>query len=133
MIAAAAVVFVPSSIGAWSVGLLGSGAAGAKALSASVGNVPSGTVASHSVTLSWAASQFNGGGGNVPGYVIKRYDGITNALQVTLSGCGGVVGSTGCTENAVPTGSWKYTITPAAGTNWRGIESAKSASITVLI
>jgi hypothetical protein len=131
-VVAAALVLVPSSIGAWSVGPAGSGAVGAKAISASVGNVPGATVSSHSVTLSWTASQFNGGG-NVPGYVIKRYNSVTNALQPTLSACSGVVGSTGCTENAVPTGSWTYTVTPAAGTNWRGIESAKSTTVTVLI
>jgi hypothetical protein len=132
VVAAAALGFVPSSIGAWSVGPAGSGYAGAKSMSASVGNVPTGTVSSHSVTLSWTVSQFNGGG-NVPSYVVKRYDGATNALQATLSACSGNVASTGCTENSVPTGSWKYTITPAAGTQWRGTESAKSAAVVVLI
>jgi hypothetical protein len=130
--AAAALVFAPASIGAWSVGHAGSGAAGAKAMSASVGNVPTGAVSSHSVTLSWTASQFDGGG-NVPSYIVKRYDGVTNALQATLSACNGNVASTGCTENSVPTGSWKYTVTPAAGTQWRGTESAKSAMVVVLI
>jgi hypothetical protein len=43
-----------------------------------------------------------------------------------------LVGATTCTENGVPTGTWKYTLTPAAGA-WRGIEGAMSATITVLI
>jgi hypothetical protein len=131
-VAAAALVCVPSSVGAWSVGPAGSGAAGAKAMSSSVGNVPSGSVSSHAVTLTWVASQFNGGG-NVPSYVIKRYDSVTNALQTTLTACSGNVASTGCTENSVPTGSWKYTVTPAAGNNWRGVESVKSAALVVLL
>jgi hypothetical protein len=42
------------------------------------------------------------------------------------------VGATTCTENSVPTGAWKYTVTPAAGA-WRGIEGGMSATITVLI
>jgi hypothetical protein len=131
-VVAAALVFVPSSVGAWSVGPPGTGASKAVSMSASVGNVPTGTVSSHSVTLSWAASQFNGGG-NVPSYIVKRYDSLTNTLQTTLSACNGNVAAVSCTENSVPTGSWKYTVTPAAGNNWRGTESAKSAAVVVLI
>jgi hypothetical protein len=68
----------------------------------------------------------------VPGYVVKRYDAITNAVQTVLAGCSGTVAAVTCTESGVPTGTWKYTITPAAGA-WRGTESGLSATIVVLI
>ena len=116
---------------AWSVNRTGSGAIGSKTISAAAGGAPAGAVSSHDVTVSWTASQFVGGG-NVPSYVVKRYDAITNALQTTLSACSGNVGATSCVEHGVPTGTWKYTMTPAAGI-WRGTESAKSASVIVLI
>jgi hypothetical protein len=117
---------------AWSRAANGNGASSSKTISTSTGNVPSATVASHAVTLTWSASQF-AGGGNVPSYVIKRYDALTNALQTVLAGCSGRVASTSCTENGVPTGTWTYTVTPAAGNNWRGIESAKSSNVVVLV
>jgi hypothetical protein len=116
---------------AWSPRGAGNGAARSQVISTSTGNVPTGSVASHSVTLTWSASHF-AGGGNVPSYVVKRYDALSNAVQTVLAGCSGLVGATTCTESSVPTGTWKYTITPAAG-SWRGIESAKSATVTVLV
>jgi hypothetical protein len=116
---------------AWAPLAVGNGKIKSKTMVASTGTVPTGSVSSHAVTITWSASQF-GDGANVPSYVIKRYDAITNALQTTLANCNGLVGATSCTENGVPTGSWKYTVTPAAGA-WRGVEGAASASITVLI
>jgi hypothetical protein len=95
------------------------------------GNVPTGTVASHAVTLTWSASQF-AGGTNVPGYVVKRHDALTNAAQTVLAACSGTVAAVTCTESGVPTGTWKYTIAPAAGA-WRGTESGLSATVVVLI
>jgi hypothetical protein len=115
---------------AWSVGNSGSGKIGSKTMPAANG-VPSGSVSSHDVTVSWSAAQF-AGGGNVPSYVVKRYDAVTNAVQTVLSACNGNVAATSCVEHGVPTGTWKYTVTPAAGT-WRGTESAKSATVVVLV
>ena len=126
-----ALVTAAAGQGAWSALVTGNGAARSKTMASSSGNVPSGSVSSHAVTLTWSASQF-ADGLNVPAYVVKRYDAVTNVLQTTLAGCSGLVGATTCTENGVPTGSWKYTVTPAAGA-WRGIESAKSATIIVLL
>jgi hypothetical protein len=131
-LALAALAAASPGDGAWSPSGAGSGAASSKTLSASTGNVPSASVTSHAVTLTWTASHF-AGGSNVPAYVVKRYDAITNALQTVLAGCSGLVGATSCTENAVPTGTWKYTVTPAAGNNWRGVESGKSANVIVLL
>jgi hypothetical protein len=127
----AALVAAAAGQGAWSSAATGNGATGAKTMASSTGKVPTGSVSSHAVTLSWGSSQF-ADGQNVPAYVLKRYDAITNVLQTTLAGCSGLVAATGCTENGVPTGSWKYTITPAAGM-WRGVEGAKSATILVLL
>jgi hypothetical protein len=116
---------------AWSVSRSGNGATGSKTMPTTAPAAPSGSVSSHDVTVSWTASQF-ADGTNVPSYIVKRYDAVTNALQTTLSACSGNVGGTSCVEHSVPTGSWKYTVTPAAGI-WRGTESAKSTTVIVLI
>jgi hypothetical protein len=132
LLAGAAALFLPGhGDAAWSVGRTGSGAIGSKTISTAVPAAPSGAVSSHDVTVTWTASKF-ADGMNVPSYIVKRYDAITNALQTTLSACSGNVGATSCVEHAVPTGSWNYTVTPAAGI-WRGTESAKSANVVVLI
>jgi hypothetical protein len=131
LLALAALVAAGVGRSAWIPTGLGNGKIRSKTMTASTGNVPSGSVSSPSVTVTWNASQF-ADGANVPSYVIKRYNALTNALQTTLANCNGLVGATTCTENGVPTGTWKYTVTPAAGA-WRGIEGAMSATITVLI
>ena len=126
-----AALTVPAPGGAaWSVGTSGSGKIGSKTMPAANG-VPSGSVSSHDVTVTWSAAQF-AGGGNVPGYVVKRYDAVTNAAQTVLSACNGIVPATSCVEHGVPSGTWKYTVTPAAG-SWRGTESGKSATVIVLV
>jgi hypothetical protein len=130
LLAVAALAVPGPGDAAWSVGTSGSGAIGSKTMPAANG-VPSGTVSSHDVTVTWNAAQF-AGGGNVPAYVVKRYDAVTNALQTTLPACSGLVAATSCVEHSVPSGTWKYTVTPAAG-NWRGTESAKSATVVVLL
>ena len=116
---------------AWTVSRSGNGATASKTMPGAAPAAPTGSVSSHDVTVSWSASHF-ADGTNVPSYIVKRYDGLTNALQTTLSACSGNVGATTCVEHAVPTGTWKYTVTPAAGI-WRGTESAKSANVVVLI
>jgi hypothetical protein len=130
-LAAAALALPGPGDAAWSVGRTGTGAIGTKTMPAAAPAAPAGSVASHDVTLTWSASHF-ADGTNVPSYIVKRYDALTNALQTTLSACSGNVGGTSCVEHGVPTGSWKYTVTPAAGV-WRGTESAKSATVVVLI
>jgi hypothetical protein len=103
------------------------GASRAKALG--TGNVPTATVASKQVTVSWSASTFTSGS-NVPSYAVRRYNATTGVLQTIGATCNTTVAALTCTENNTPTGSWKYTVTPAAG-NWRGSESAKSTPVTV--
>jgi ABC-type Fe3+-hydroxamate transport system substrate-binding protein len=113
----------------WSVGVSGSAASAAKTMPA--GTVPSGSVAGNSVTVTWAASTFAGGGA-VPGYVVRRFNDVGGAEATVLAACAGIVSGTSCTEDAVPIGVWRYTVTPAAG-SWRGTQSAQSPSVTVLL
>ncbi len=80
------------------------------------------------VIVDWDATTLSDGGA-VAGYRIKRYHAGTDVLQTILASCTGVVAATSCTETSVPTGSWKYTVTPVIGTNWVGAESVKSSAI----
>jgi hypothetical protein len=124
-----ALTLAAPAAGAWSAGAGGSGAAAARTMPA--GNVPSGTAAIGSVTVTWTASTF-AGGTPVPGYVVRRFNTVTAAEATVLSACSGIRSGTSCTESGVPTGSWKYSVTPAAGT-WRGGQSAQSAAVTVTL
>jgi hypothetical protein len=127
---AAGVALVAGPIGqaSWSLPAAGQSAARAHVMPA--GQVPSATVSGSNVTVTWAASVF-AGGEPVGGYVVKRYNGVTGTPATTLAGCAGVVAALTCTENGVPAGTWRYSVTPAAGT-WRGSESAQSTLVTVV-
>lgn len=127
VIVACALALAAPAAGAWSAGGNGSGAAAARTMPP--GNTPSGTAGMGSVALSWTASTF-AGGTPVPGYVIRRFDSVTQAEATVLASCAGIVSGTSCTESGVPLGSWKYTVTPAAGV-WRGTQSAQSAAVVV--
>lgn len=131
LLAAAALALPGHGVAAWSVGRTGSGKVGSKTMPTAAPAAPTGSVSSHDVTVSWSASHF-ADGTNVPSYIIKRYDAVTNVLQTTLAACNGNVGGTSCVEHGVPTGTWKYTVTPAAGV-WRGTESPQSATVIVTI
>lgn len=93
------------------------------------GNVPAGSVSGHKVTVTWTATSYTNGG-TAAGYVVRRYNASTGVLQTIGANCSGTITALTCTENGVPSGSWKYTVTPATG-NWRGPESAKSATVAV--
>jgi uncharacterized repeat protein (TIGR01451 family) len=82
-----------------------------------------------SVLVDWSATTMSDGD-PVDGYLVTRYDAGTGVAQTTLAGCAGTITATSCTESSIPVGSWKYAVTPLVGSNWRGAESAKSASIT---
>jgi hypothetical protein len=124
---AAAVLVVPTARAAWAGAGAGNGVSRAKTLAA--GNVPAGSVSRRNVTLTWSASTF-AQGGTVPGYVVRRYNAATGAVDTIHATCSGIVSALTCTETNVPSGSWQYTLTPAAG-NWRGVESGKSAALNV--
>ena len=64
------------------------------------------------------------------GYLVKRYDAGTLAAQTILTSCAGTITATTCTEQSVPSGNWKYAVTPVFATNWQAVESAKGATIT---
>ena len=106
----------------------GTGFAYSEANTAPAGNVPSASASGQNVTVSWSASSFPGGGA-VSGYVVKRYN-PSDQAQTVLSNCDGTISGLSCTENSVPAGTWRYTITPKHS-NWTGPESAKSAAVTV--
>src|SRR5439155_63828 len=67
---------------AWTVSRSGNGATASKTMPGAAPAAPTGSVSSHDVTVSWSASHF-ADGTNVPSYIVKRYDAITNALQTT--------------------------------------------------
>lgn len=126
LIAALAVaLFLPAVAGAsWNSNGPGNGFG--KADSVAAGNTPTASVSNRSVTVNWGAT-----GGSVPvtGYVVKRYS--TGGAQQTIgANCSGIVTGTSCTEDSVPAGNWRYTVTPARQ-NWRGNESGQSTAVTV--
>lgn len=125
--AAVAIGFPGGAAAGWRV--VASGAAKAKAKTLGTGNRPTGAVAGHKVTVSWAASAYLEGGAP-GGYIVRRYNATTGVEQTIGSNCSGTIAALTCTENAVPAGSWQYTITPATA-NWRGPQSVKSLTIVV--
>lgn len=83
-----------------------------------------------SAALSWGASTLSDGE-PVDGYVVKRYDSSTGTLQPLGAGCSGTITTRSCTETGVPTGAWRYTVTPVLASNWRGTESSQSGMLTI--
>jgi hypothetical protein len=135
MVAIVIVLVLLGAVGgaAWAYWLAGTTAGSngaAAATTVNAGATPTASATGAAVTVSWAASTLASGQA-VTGYQIKRYAATTLIAQTILSNCAGVVSSTSCTENAVPDGSWKYTVTPVLATNWQGAESAKSATVVV--
>jgi hypothetical protein len=119
---------VPAGKAAWGVQTTGTGSAKAKTMSG--GNTPTASVTGNDVTLTWTASTFPEGG-SIPTYIVKRYN-LLGAAQTVLADCAATVNGTTCTENDVPIGTWKYSVTPALGL-WRGSESAQSADVVILL
>ncbi|TAL46478.1 MAG: hypothetical protein EPN91_00165, partial [Salinibacterium sp.] len=108
-----------------------SGSNGASAAAAvNQGATPAVSPAGSNVTVSWAASTLTTGDA-VSGYIVKRYDASTLVAQTILSSCTGTIASLSCTENSVPVGSWKYSVTPVFSSNWQGAESSKSSTVIV--
>jgi hypothetical protein len=127
MVVAALAAQTGTAAAAWAPSGNGSGAAQAKQMPS--GNQPTASVSNRDVAVSWAASSFSGGG-NVSGYTVKRYDTNGNSQSIG-SACSGTLSGLTCTENRVPAGTWKYSVTPKQGNNWTGTESSQSASVTV--
>jgi hypothetical protein len=125
-IAVAALTLASVAVASWQSP--GSGSGYGKSKTMPTGNTPSASVSNRKVTVGWSASTLPGGGA-VDGYKVKRYS--TGGAQQTIgSNCSGTITSLTCTENAVPSGGWKYTVTPVLA-NWQGTESAMSSTVTV--
>ena len=130
-VTALAVLSGGSAFASWQATGNGIGSARSKAMSGTAAAKPTATVASHDVTVSWTASAF-ATGGSVPAYIVKRYDGLLGGLQTIGAACSGLVSGTSCVESGVPTGTWKYSVTPAAGA-WRGVEGPQSDPVVVTL
>jgi hypothetical protein len=100
------------------------GAGGAAATTVNQGATPTASGVGNTVTVNWAASTLANGTA-VANYLITRYDVATQTPQLVCT----VTGTT-CADSAVPAGQWVYSVTPRAGTNWRGLESEKSNQVT---
>ena len=114
----------------WSASSEPGGNGAAEASSVNQGATPTANAVGTTVTVSWAATTL-GSGTPVGGYVVKRYDSSTGVVQTILSACTGTIATLSCVESSVPAGSWKYTVTPKIGTNWLGLESSQSGTVTV--
>ena len=118
------------AFGFWQAESAAGGNGASAATTVNAGATPTAVATGQSVAVNWAATTLASGTA-VGGYLVKRYDAGTLTLQTILSGCAGTVTATTCTENSVPAGTWKYSVTPVFGTNWQGTESAKSTSVVV--
>jgi hypothetical protein len=105
----------------------GSGSGAVKAAQLPTVTAPSASASVHSVTVTWSAATV--GGQNVAGYTVKRFD-TGGTGQTVGAGCSGTISDLTCTEAAVPSGTWRYTVTPVQGA-WIGTESAQGSSVTV--
>ncbi len=105
----------------------GSGSGAVKAAQLPTATAPNASASVHSVTITWTAATI--GGQNVAGYTVKRYN-TGGTAQTVGAGCSGTISGLSCTEAAVPSGTWHYTVTPVQGA-WTGSESPQSSSVTV--
>jgi hypothetical protein len=128
---AALVVFSLAGSGVWAYWSAGSGTGGngaASATTVNTGATPTASWSGTTVNLSWSATTLANGTA-VSGYIVKRYNATTLAAQTILSSCNGTITGLSCTESSLPTGSWRYSITPVFATNWVGTESALSTVV----
>src|SRR5919201_4523239 len=107
----AALALPSAALASWNVSGSGSGYSRTKTMPA--GNAPTANVSNRNVTVSWTASTLSGGGA-VDGYIVKRYNG-SGQQQTIGANCSGTITALSCTENSVPAGTWKYTVTPVLG------------------
>ena len=105
----------------------GSGSGAVKAAQLPTATAPTASASVHSVTVTWPATTI--GGQNVSGYTVKRYN-AGGTAQTVGAGCSGTISGLTCTEASVPSGTWRYTVTPIQGA-WTGSESPQSSSVTV--
>jgi hypothetical protein len=105
----------------------GSGSGAVKAAQLPTATAPTASASVHSFTVTWPATTI--GGQNISGYTVKRYN-AGGTAQTVGAGCSGTISGLTCTEASVPSGSWRYTVTPIQGA-WTGTESPQSSSATI--
>ena len=115
--------------GYWAAGSVAGGGGAAAAASVGPGTTPAVSATGPGVTVSWGASTLSSGQA-VSGYRLTRYDAAALTVQPIGAGCAGTLTALTCLETGVPSGSWKYSVTPVFATNWQGAESALSATVT---
>ena len=116
----------------WTTNAAAGSSGAATAATVNQGATPSVTLTSigREVSVSWGASTLSNGTA-VTGYLVNRYPAGGGVGVISPIGtCSGTVASTGCVEDDVPPGSWKYTVTPTVG-SWKGTESLLSGIVSV--
>lgn len=133
LVVAALAIGAPATVAwaYWSGGeaLRGSGITGTAAVMS--GPVPTAARSGAArATLRWGAATLTNGA-LVHDYQVRRYDAGTGAAQAMGAGCSGRLTALICTESGVPTGSWRYTVTPMVADHWTGEESARSGALSI--
>lgn len=114
----------------WSAGPDGGGSGESVATSVDQASTPTASASAGTVTLQWTASTLASGAA-VTGYLVRRYAADTLASQPVLTSCDGQQLTTSCTEQGVPPGRWRYSITAVIGSAWTGPESDLSSPVTI--
>lgn len=91
------------------------------------GAQPAASVAGRTATVTWAATTLTTTGLTATGYTVERLDAADAATTVT---CEAPAAVRTCVEHAVPTGSWRYRVTPTYE-QWHGDAGPPSAAIVV--
>jgi hypothetical protein len=109
--------------------ITGSGNGYSKAAAMPTGSTPTKSIGTYpAVALNWSAATV--GAAAVDSYTVRRYT-EAGALQTITANCSGAITAITCTENATPVGRWQYTTQAKKGTNWLGVESAKSSTVEI--
>lgn len=91
---------------------------------------PTASASAGAATVSWAQGA-TAAGRQVSSYTVARYPSATGGTKVAAGGgCSGTVTARTCSEAALPSGTWYYTVTPVLG-SWAGPESARSTGVTI--
>ncbi|QNE15798.1 hypothetical protein [Pseudarthrobacter sp. NBSH8] len=91
---------------------------------------PTASASAGAATVSWAQGA-TAAGRQVSSYTVARYSSATGGTKVAAGGgCSGTVTARTCSEAALPSGTWYYTVTPVLG-SWAGPESARSIGVTI--
>ena len=126
LVAVTTLVVHSGALAAWLAAGLGTGAAQADSIPKA--STPTASVSGRNVTVTWPAVKFINGT-NVSGYTVARYA-ADGTAQTIKTNCTGTISGLSCTERAVPSGSWTYSV-KAHQSVWSGPESDKSGAVTV--